>query len=143
MQLKHARRVERESREEEERGIRDQEQEGSEEQEQESDGLMPGDSVSNQGAEDRAAVEGTDDAKLKRLSTAERKVGGDHCPTADSSCVGRCRDVHASWSGGNQDKAQLCRGAPCYTVKEKEYKLVLDIYCSKIFTLPGIHISIT
>ena len=45
-----------------------------EEQEQEEDRsgeeVVPGDSVSNQGE----VEEGTDDAKLKRLSTAERKV---------------------------------------------------------------------
>ena len=48
-----------------------------EDQEEERDGgsgedVVPGDSVSNQG--EGVPEEGTDDQKLKRLSTAERKV---------------------------------------------------------------------
>ena len=47
-----------------------------EDQEEERDGgsgdVVPGDSVSNQG--EVVPEEGTDDQKLKRLSTAERKV---------------------------------------------------------------------
>ena len=58
MQEKHRRRVDRLSRQEQE------EQEGQEEEEE----LVPGDSISNQGEE------GTDDAKLRRISTAERRL---------------------------------------------------------------------
>ena len=60
MQEKHRRRVDRLSRQEQE------EQEGQEEEEEEE--LVPGDSISNQGEE------GTDDAKLRRISTAERRL---------------------------------------------------------------------
>ena len=50
-----------------------QEEEREEYDEDEDEELVPGDSVSNQG--ERAGVEeATDDAKLRRLSTAERKV---------------------------------------------------------------------
>ena len=59
MQEKHRMRLERGEEEEEE-----EERSGEE--------VVPGDSVSNQG--EGAVEEGTDDAKLKRLSTAERKV---------------------------------------------------------------------
>ena len=52
-----------------ERGEQEEEEEGEERIGEE---VVPGDSVSNQG--EGAVVEGTDDAKLKRLSTAERKV---------------------------------------------------------------------
>ena len=49
------------------------EQEEQEEEEQRSgEEVVPGDSVSNQG--EGVVEEGTDDAKLKRLSTAEQKV---------------------------------------------------------------------
>ena len=54
-----------------ERGEEEEEQDDEEEEEQ-GEEVVPGDSVSNQG--EAAVVEGTDDAKLKRLSTAERKV---------------------------------------------------------------------
>ena len=50
----------------------EEEQEQEQEQERSVEEVVPGDSVSNQG--EGAVEEGTDDAKLKRLSTAERKV---------------------------------------------------------------------
>ena len=50
----------------------EQEEEEEEEEERIGEEVVPGDSVSNQG--EGVAEEGTDDAKLKRLSTAERKV---------------------------------------------------------------------
>ena len=59
-----------------ERGEQEQEEQEQEQEEQEQEEdrsgeeVVPGDSVSNQGE----VEEGTDDAKLKRLSTAERKV---------------------------------------------------------------------
>ena len=53
-----------------ERGEEEEEQE--KEEERSGEDVVPGDSVSNQG--EGVAEEGTDDAKLKRLSTAERKV---------------------------------------------------------------------
>ena len=59
IQEKHRRRMEKEDQEEERDG-------GSGED------VVPGDSVSNQG--EVVPEEGTDDQKLKRLSTAERKV---------------------------------------------------------------------
>ena len=61
MQEKHRMRLERGEEEEEEQ-----------EEERSGEEVVPGDSVSNQG--EGAVEEGTDDAKLKRLSTAERKV---------------------------------------------------------------------
>ena len=64
MQEKHRMRLER--------GEEEEEQEQEEEEERIGEEVVPGDSVSNQG--EGAVVEGTDDAKLKRLSTAERKV---------------------------------------------------------------------
>ena len=51
---------------------RGEQQEEEEEGERSGEEVVPGDSVSNQG--EGAVEEGTDDAKLKRLSTAERKV---------------------------------------------------------------------
>jgi len=60
MQEKHRMRLERGEQQEEE-----------EEEERSGEEVVPGDSVSNQG--EGAVEEGTDDAKLKRLSTAERK----------------------------------------------------------------------
>ena len=51
---------------------RGQQEEQKEEEERSGEDVVPGDSVSNQG--EGVAEEGTDDAKLKRLSTAERKV---------------------------------------------------------------------
>ena len=50
----------------------EQQEEEEEEEERSGEEVVPGDSVSNQG--EGAVEEGTDDAKLKRLSTAERKV---------------------------------------------------------------------
>ena len=50
----------------------EQQEEQKEEEERSGEDVVPGDSVSNQG--EGVAEEGTDDAKLKRLSTAERKV---------------------------------------------------------------------
>ena len=61
MQEKHRMRLER-----------GQQEEQKEEEERSGEDVVPGDSVSNQG--EGVAEEGTDDAKLKRLSTAERKV---------------------------------------------------------------------
>ena len=55
-----------------ERGEQEEEQEEQEEEGRSGEEVVPGDSVSNQG--EGAVEEGTDDAKLKRLSTAERKV---------------------------------------------------------------------
>ena len=60
MQEKHRMRLERGEQEEQEQ----------EEEDRSGEEVVPGDSVSNQGE----VEEGTDDAKLKRLSTAERKV---------------------------------------------------------------------
>ena len=48
----------------------EQEEQEQEEEDRSGEEVVPGDSVSNQGE----VEEGTDDAKLKRLSTAERKV---------------------------------------------------------------------